>query len=187
MNYGTWTLAKLQSELRTRGARPYGRKKELVERLEALDSMGGCKTPRLPTAPPPSLSSLPWPEASAFKSLVPGMQEDLPDLTRSMIENYVSQQQGRENEPGCSNSFKQGSLLAEEKVHGMSVCKQDQLSFFTGLVEAAYKKNLFYGIKIVIDFHGNVQNSSCDCPAGAGSQATCKHIIAGEYSTWYFS
>lgn len=50
--------------------------------------------------------------------------------------------------------------------------------FFMGIVNAAMKKNVSYNIKLLVESHGEVQNSLCDCPAGDGPHATCKHVVA---------
>ncbi len=67
MDYGSWSLVKLQAELRSRNARPTGRKKDLVERLHALDKM---QDPDPGGPSPPSPSDCPtWPDAGTFRSL----------------------------------------------------------------------------------------------------------------------
>ena len=43
-------------------------------------------------------------------------------------------------------------------------------------VMAEMTKGMKYVSKAVIDKHGTVGNSNCDCTAGAGSKAKCKHV-----------
>lgn len=87
MDYGSMTLPRLQAELRARGIKVSGRKKDLVERLRALDSMEdpGGSFPDLPAA----AASFPWPSPSSFRSMIPGDQKSVPPITKESIESYV--------------------------------------------------------------------------------------------------
>jgi hypothetical protein len=49
--------------------------------------------------------------------------------------------------------------------------------FFSGIVAAAMKKHVVYNVKFVLQSTGEIQNSNCECPAGKGCHATCKHIV----------
>ncbi len=87
MDYGSWTLGKLQAELRGRDARSTGRKKDLVERLEALDRM---QAPDHGGPPAPSPASCPaWPDADSFRSLSLLVRPSLPELTEEDIQQYI--------------------------------------------------------------------------------------------------
>jgi hypothetical protein len=48
--------------------------------------------------------------------------------------------------------------------------------FFSGIVGAEMKKQVTYNVKLVVGVNGEVKNSHCECPAGQGPHATCKHI-----------
>jgi len=87
MDYGSMSLPKLQAELRARGMRVSGRKKDLITQLRALDEMedpGGS----FPSVPPPSPSS-PWPSPSSFRSVTLGDKEAMPHIRNENIESYV--------------------------------------------------------------------------------------------------
>ncbi len=79
------------------------------------------------------------------------------------------------------NAMKKGALLCEEKVRGMSDCKENNIHVYVGAVEAARKKRVVYNIKGAIHPSGEVIHSACECPAGAGPHATCKHLVAGMF------
>ena len=51
--------------------------------------------------------------------------------------------------------------------------------FFSGIVSAEMRTNAAYITRIRIEASSaNVLNSECDCPAGEGPTATCKHVVA---------
>ena len=50
--------------------------------------------------------------------------------------------------------------------------------FFSAIVSAEMRKNTAYNIRIRLDVFGSILNADCDCPAGQGPTATCKHVIA---------
>ncbi len=181
-DYGKWSLSHLQDELRHRKVKSSGRKKELVERLIALDSLsvsGSSSQSSRESPTSQSSSEPPWPPAINFKSLTPSMKNELPDLTTECIEQYVRLHQANDKS-GEIASLSQGSLLAKDKVHGISIAQDGCVDncYVSGLVEAHYKK-VYYSVKLKISRHGEITYSSCECPAGSGPNSTCKHIIAG--------
>ncbi len=122
------------------------------------------------------------PSATSLESLTPSMQEGLTDLSVDCLEGYILLHQGN-NKPGELASLSQGSLLSQDKVHGISIARAGSDGdrsecFISGLVEAHYKK-VFYPIRLHLSAHGEIKYSSCECPAGTGPNATCKHIVAG--------
>jgi len=78
------------------------------------------------------------------------------------------------------NALKPGETLAAEKVQALSISRIQDKHFFSGSVEAQMKKDVIYIIKIVVQTSAEIIFSLCECAAGAGPNATCKHIIAGE-------
>lgn len=60
----------------------------------------------------------------------------------------------------------------------------DALCFFS-LCSAQTKKQIDYGVKIHISRDG-ILKASCDCPAGVGLSASCKHIGALAHGIVYF-
>ena len=79
-----------------------------------------------------------------------------------------------------------GKLMAPDSVMAVSfgapagTSSAENVSFFlTGIVAAHMRKCVAYNSKIVIHSKmGEVLNSDCDCPAGKGPHATCKHVVA---------
>lgn len=71
-----------------------------------------------------------------------------------------------------------GKQLLDGGVEGISFAQNDESSFFVGLVSAAMKKSVKYGVELVVFNNGEVKNSECECPAGVGPFSTCKHVAA---------
>ncbi len=131
--------------------------------------------------PPASSFSRPWPPMSQFKSLTIALRDALPETTKQHVEQYVLYRQVQEHPNQDISAMKQGALLTEDKVRGVSHCKDEDYHFFTSLVEAHMKKNVLYAVRTILDSRGMPVHSSCECPAGSGPHATCKHVVAGAY------
>ena len=61
-----------------------------------------------------------------------------------------------------------------------SVAKMEaQVSFYlTGMVKSSMRKNCTYSIRIVINVDTiDITASECECPAGIGPTAACKHVL----------
>jgi len=54
--------------------------------------------------------------------------------------------------------------------------QQDSTTFVTGRVFAEMSKNCICTVDVSLDRHGIVQESQCECTAGAGPYAHCKHV-----------
>jgi hypothetical protein len=176
--YGKMTLPHLRKELQQRQIKSSGRKAELVARLEALDSLIDTRLPQDPLPPAPPLQSICWPEAASFRSLVEDIRPHLPEITKSHVEEYILFRQQNDKEANSDlSALKQGALLAKDKVQGLSYCTSDNKIFFSGLVEAQMKK-VSYAIKFILNDKGEIQFSCCECAAGVGPTATCKHVAA---------
>ena len=69
---------------------------------------------------------------------------------------------------------------AEKLVEAGAVQAKDNSGsiFFSGIVDAEMKKKTKYNVKLRLKMNGEVENSECDCPAGEGPTATCKHVTA---------
>ena len=66
----------------------------------------------------------------------------------------------------------------EANVDALSYYQDKDQFFFSGIVSAEMR-NKAYIIRIRVEAaSGNILNSECDCPAGEGPTATCKHIVA---------
>ncbi|XP_014678633.1 PREDICTED: uncharacterized protein LOC106818437 [Priapulus caudatus] len=65
------------------------------------------------------------------------------------------------------------------RIKACSVLVKDGSVFLSGLVGAAMKKKVSYAYKLrLCKETGEFLNSHCECPAGKGPNATCKHVAA---------
>ena len=179
-DFGKLTVAQLKVELERRGAKVTGRKKELVERLEAYEK--NCNFQSKVLVELPSQNPMPvWPDGT-FSSLTQSHQEDIPRIRAEHIEQYVLFRQVCDQASAeDKNSLKKGALMARENIAALSFLKDPGSNqfFFTGIVSAAMKKKVQYSVKFVLDSStAEIKSSHCECPAGMGPHGTCKHIIA---------
>jgi len=58
----------------------------------------------------------------------------------------------------------------------------DSKTFVTGRVSAEMLKNCIYSVDLSLDVHGVVQESQCECTAGTGPNAHCKHVALVLYA-----
>ncbi|XP_033727389.1 uncharacterized protein LOC117316737 [Pecten maximus] len=174
--YFTWTVSQLKKELGRRNAVTNGRKIDLVQRLESYDRNQDFKSPAVHLPDPLEVT---WP-ASGFQQLMPSHRQQLPKLTREQIEAYFLHRLAGDNESARDiKSIKNGELLyASQRVLACSMLVKEDI-FFTGIVSAAMKNKVTYNYKLSIkEKTGDVLCSHCECPAGKGSNGTCKHLAA---------
>ena len=171
-SFGAMNLIQLKIQLELRGAKTTGRKKELVERLEAYDRNQNFYGPSTSDFLPESNPMPAWP-LSGYVSINSSIRSQLPPVSQAHIEQYVVYRQGIDRESMKDKcSIKKGALMAQdEAVTALSVllCSEQNVSFFTGIVSAAMKKRVEYSIKFVILSHnGEITHSHCECPGGSG-------------------
>lgn len=56
--------------------------------------------------------------------------------------------------------------------------------YFHGVVLAEMKKSVVYIVDLQLDRHGVVVEAQCECAAGQGPSAHCKHVGAVLYSLY---
>jgi len=56
--------------------------------------------------------------------------------------------------------------------------QKDGVCLFQSQVNSEYTKSLTYFTKIIVSEEGEIQETSCECVAGAGLSAGCKHLAA---------
>ncbi len=102
----------------------------------------------------------------------------VPPVGMQHLEEYLIQWQGRDKEILTEVRAMQHGKRMTSKVHGLSHFSDKQHHYFSGATDAEMKKTVIYSIRFRLDANGEVQFSTCECAAGAGSNATCKHIVA---------
>jgi hypothetical protein len=130
--------------------------------------------------PIPPCSDVPsWPDASNFTTL----KEDasVPNIDEVKIESYIVYRQSLDKQQNKDvSAFNNGKRLLEHCIEALSLYEDatNQRTFFTGLVHAEYKSRVSYAVKFLLRSSGEIAFSSCECAAGQGPNATCKHIVA---------
>lgn len=119
---------------------------------------------------PESRRNVPFPETGQW-----GMLKDCPvklDVTLHDITMWF------ENKLATA-SFKRGRNLGlNGYVQQIIYLSDSNITFFKANVSAEMKKKQTYLCKIVFDEKSDVMQANCECPAGTGWVAACKHISA---------
>ena len=116
---------------------------------------------------------------------------NIPKIARSHVEQYVLYRQEL-TETKVPKAVEKGekmvtsnmvlavsSYLEESSASTSSDEDSPSVLYISGIVEAEMKSKTTYSLKIVIDgVTGEVWQGHCECPAGTGPTATCKHIVA---------
>ena len=181
-----WTVKDYQRELAARGAKVSGRKKELVERLEAYERNDNFGFSPIFDA---DADPLHFPDIAKFRTLHPSDQDVVPKMAKSHVEQYVLYRQENQDETGSKTVIKaieRGEKIVEDCILALSFFLDEasdedgsnSLLYLTGIVNAEMR-NATYNMKLVIDGEtAEIFNCHCECPAGTGPTGTCKHVVA---------
>ena len=189
MDRSRWKVKDYQRALAARGAKISGRKKELVERLEAYernDNFGAQPVLLSDADPLPN-----FPDISKFRTLTVSHHNDVPKIAKSHVEQYVIWRQSLDKEENKDTSaIKNGEKMIEEVLAlsyylepAAPTTSSEEASgsvfYASGIVAAEMKKKDTYSLKLVLDGDtGEVLMAHCECPAGRGPTGSCKHIVA---------
>ncbi|KAJ2937190.1 hypothetical protein O0L34_g19064 [Tuta absoluta] len=168
-DYGSWSLTELKEELRRRNAKLTGKKAQLVQRLIDYDQLFGNIINN-----PESCYKLTEPEAQEYldlnsDSLVPSLNND--DLERFTVLTE------REDVLTASNLYKEGFLLTCRLAYE----SQEDAYFINSICSSEMRKNISYRITIKLNDH-IILETQCECAAGMGPYAQCKHVIPVIYA-----
>ncbi|KAL5006349.1 hypothetical protein ScPMuIL_015155 [Solemya velum] len=172
-DYGTLSLSELKEELKSRGARLSGRKKELVERLESYDrNFNFGKANEVEKEYEMFL-----PPISSYRDI--NQDSDFPPVNLASVNAYLGFV-GQEIDEKTKQLFDQRFLkylrLANDTdFHVRSECK------------AEMKKTVSYKVDVKIDKNGSIGECQCECAVGMGPTAHCKHIRCVLYACYKFS
>ena len=127
------------------------------------------------TAPP-----YPWPTyESAYKSVSPSSMP--PNINSVFINSYFLRQYSSDgvglSEFHSVNSH--GYTMAMEKfLAAMTEVKDEGNSviFYRGQVNSEMTKALTYFVRVCVQTDGRIVQSECECSAGKGPAAVCKHV-----------
>lgn len=178
VDYSTWTMKFLKEELSRRGARTTGRKEELVTRLQHYDLNDDFRG-AAPVVVPEMIPMPLWPK-EGFLTITDKDKEAMPMISEPQIRQYIIYRQvsGREINNDITSMKKGEKMFNENAVLAMSYLVVGNVVYCSGIVSAEMKKNVTYNIKFITSRAGDIHNSHCECPSGAGPHSTCKHIVA---------
>lgn len=63
-------------------------------------------------------------------------------------------------------------------IEACSILHLEKKYFFSAVVKASMKRHTKYWCKLSCEENGELLKSKCECPGGAGPNATCKHLAA---------
>jgi hypothetical protein len=113
------------------------------------------------------------PDSSSYRDIV--SNTDVPVLAMENIVNFL-----RSNSKSFEDKYKK--LYEERYVQFVRISNaDDQLYYITGSVWAEMKRTVKYKIDLSINSNGVVVESQCECGAGQGPAAHCKHIVTVLY------
>uniref|UniRef100_A0A2A4J5H1 SWIM-type domain-containing protein n=1 Tax=Heliothis virescens TaxID=7102 RepID=A0A2A4J5H1_HELVI len=160
--YSTWKICELKEELRKRGASLRGRKADLIERLESYDLNYNFGQAVVVDDEP----SLVLPPMESYRDI--NSNTKLPPLNKTQIRHYLSI---------SDKKMDKVEQLYESRhlVTARSFIDAIKNTYLKGTCRKTMK-NLHYEVDIKLDEYGSIEETHCECPAGSGNNATCKHV-----------
>lgn len=121
----------------------------------------------------PDAFNMDLPDESSYKDI--NSESPVPKVTEEQVSTYMSlfNQDLKENVIGMYL----GKFLRSVR---FSV---NSSTYICGRVSAEYTKSLVYKVDIKLDGHGVIQECQCQCKAGTGPNAHCKHVGLVYYAT----
>ncbi|ELU01010.1 hypothetical protein CAPTEDRAFT_195563 [Capitella teleta] len=165
-NYGSMTVVQLRAELGKRNAKKTGKKAALVERLESYDRNQNFGRPVQQTDE--NAFSMSLPETSTFKDI--NADSAIPVVTLKNVNKYLEIY-----EQSITKKIKK--LYSKKWIVTVRFSMAGNITFISGRVGAELKRKLNYAVDVSFDGHGIVQQAQCECGAGMGPHAHCKHVM----------
>ncbi|KYN28602.1 hypothetical protein ALC57_01994 [Trachymyrmex cornetzi] len=164
MDYSKLKVAQLKEELKKRGAPLRGKKAELMERLIAYVNNNNFD---VNVSLDPVLPEFDLPQDEKFKDI--NANSTLPKITRLHIDLYTNRFEKKDDmgEAMYKNQF----------LEFVRYCKRDDTFFFKGVVHAQMYKKVTYNVHLKIANDATIEATHCECAAGEGGSAHCKHVI----------
>ncbi|KAL4709158.1 hypothetical protein ACJJTC_008086 [Scirpophaga incertulas] len=160
--YSAWKICELKNELRKRGASLRGKKVDLIERLECYDRNFNFGQAEVLDEEP----AMVLPPAESYKDI--NSNTDLPPLNKTQIRHYLSISDQKMDK--VMQLYESRHLVTARSF--VTACKY----FYVKGICRKTMKNLHYEVNIKIDEYGSIEEAHCECPAGSGNGATCKHV-----------
>lgn len=107
------------------------------------------------------------PESCDYRDLHADMS--IPSVTEDDTRQYLAAF-GKE----LTNTPKK--LHTERFLRYIRVCSRDSVHFVKSMCRAEMKKHVAYEVDVKLDAHGVITECQCECAAGMGPEAHCKHV-----------
>ncbi|XP_045172918.2 uncharacterized protein LOC123534648 [Mercenaria mercenaria] len=172
--FGSLTIPQLKAELKKRGARLSGRKNELVERLvsyERNQNFGNVET-----LEPEYNMTLPDPTKYADVN----SDSKFPKTELDSVHKYLAQ-----HEKTLDNRIQR--LYNEQFLRYFRMSPGQDVVYIKSSCHAEMKKGVCYTVDIELNSGGSVIEAQCECAAGMGPHAHCKHVCTVLYGAVMFS
>lgn len=104
----------------------------------------------------------------------------LPSVTHSNYQDYLAKVDKHPEE-------KVRQLYEEEFILSIRSACEDGITFIKARLAAEMKKKISYNVDVSVDEHGVVVECQCDCGAGMGPEAHCKHVCVIIFALIKFS
>lgn len=163
------TIPQLKLELDKFGAKKSGRKRELVERLEAYARNAHCSR----AEPAGQDYTMDLPDPDSYQDL--NSDKSFPGSPLNEITTYLSQF-NKNIESKAKNLYNDGFIRY------LRTTEYNSLWYVRGAIRAEMSKSIVYIIDIEIGQDGSVLKCQCECAAGMGPFAHCKHVSTALYA-----
>ncbi|KAL5019069.1 hypothetical protein ScPMuIL_004791 [Solemya velum] len=173
MSYSGWSLKEVKEELKKRGAKLSGRKLDLVERLEAYDRNQNFGFEALQDD-----YQIITPDSSLYKDM--NADTVFTNFKQETIDIYLAKFD-KKLEANARN------LYSDRFIKFIRLAISDSLFYVGSQCMAEMKKTVSYKIDAVVDMDGSIIETQCECAAGMGPNAHCKHVCAVLFALYQFS
>ncbi|KAK6186651.1 hypothetical protein SNE40_005937 [Patella caerulea] len=174
-DYGKMTLSQLKIDLKSRGAKISGRKRELVERLEAYDRNSNFNTQ------PEEVNKeyeMILPSSSNYKDV--NKDTEFPVITYNDVRFYLQPLGKQLDIESVKNLYDQRFLKYFRSY------KDSDSYFVRSECKAEMRKNMSYHVDVKIGFNDGIKECQCECAVGLGPTAHCKHVSTVLYACCQF-
>ncbi|XP_052271822.1 uncharacterized protein LOC127872536 [Dreissena polymorpha] len=171
--FGSLTLPELRAELKKRGARTVGRKNELVERLISYERNQNFG--KIETLEPEYHMKLP--DATTYSDV--NSDSKFPKTDLGKVQSYLA--------PLDKNLDEHVQRLYNEQfLRYFRMSRRETCVFIKSSCRAEMKKGVSYTVDIELGLDGSITEAQCECAAGMGPQAHCKHVNTVLYGAVMF-
>lgn len=127
-------------------------------------------------------SHIQWPPGDTFNSVQ--VTSIVPSIDIVHINNYfLKVYKFEEGMSMCATVHRKGyNMMKSNFLLALTESKNDEYVFYRAQVNSEMTKALTYFVKLVLVLDGSIAEASCECIAGKGNGAVCKHVAVVCYA-----